>query len=97
MKKYLVSLQFDVADEGDVGMIGIYTEDQLKNVKSVSTGFGNIDGDDYPFDKETDAVEITNEEIKVLKKFGLTNLSFGYCDLSNEEPYNEDDEDDDEY
>lgn len=94
MKKYLVLLRFDVADEGDVGLIGIYTEDQLKNIKSISTGFGNIDGDDYPFDKETDAVEITDEEIKVLEKFGLINLSFGDCWLSDEELSDEDEEND---
>lgn len=96
MKKYLVSLCFDVADEGDVGMVGIYTEDELKSIKSISTGFGNIDGDDYPFDKKTDAVEITDEEIKVLKKFGLDDLSFGSCWLSDEEPYNEEDDEDED-
>lgn len=93
MKKYLVSLCFDVADEGDVGMVGIYTEEELKNVKSISTGFGNIDGEDYSFDKEIDAVEITEEEIKVLEKFRLNNLSFGSCYLSNKKPYSDEDDD----
>jgi hypothetical protein len=94
MKKYLVVLSIDVADEGDVGLIKVITQKELDETKSILTGFGNIDGESYEFDK-SDAVEITNEEIKVLEKFGLTDLQFGYCSLSDEEVENEDD--DEEY
>lgn len=80
MKKYLLVLSLDVADEGDVGCIEVLTSEQLDKIKRVTTGFGNMDGETYGFDK-ADAVEITDEEIKVLEKFGLTSLSFGYCDL----------------
>lgn len=84
MKNYLVKLQVDVADEGDVGLIKVITEEELKEIKSVNTGFGNMEGDIFPFD-EYDAHLITDEEIKVLEKFGLTDLEFGYCSLSEEE------------
>jgi len=87
----------DVADEGDVGLIKVITQKELEKVKSINTGFGNIEGESYHFDEE-DAVEITEDEFKVLKKFGLTDLQFGYCDLSNEElEDDEDDEDDEDY
>jgi len=99
MKKYLVFLKEDVADEGDVGLIEIIDENELNKTKSYSTGFGNIDGDTYPFSKSY-AKEITDDEIKVLEKFGLTNLSFGCCFLSEEEcdddDYDNDDEEDDD-
>jgi len=84
MKKYLVVLSINVADEGDVGLIKVITQKELDKTKSIHTGFGNIDGEAYEFD-ESDAVEITDDEIKVLKKFGLTDLEFGYCSLSGDE------------
>jgi hypothetical protein len=91
MKKYLVVLAIDVADEGDVGLIKVITQKELDETKSIQTGFGNIEGETLQFDK-SDAVEITDEEIRVLEKFGLTDLQFGYCSLSDEEV--EDEEDD---
>lgn len=96
MKKYLVVLQIDVCDEDDVGLIKVITEEELNKIQSINTGFGNIDGNVHPFDK-SDAVEITEEEIKVLKKFGLTDLEFGYCRLSEEEFEYDEDEDEDDY
>jgi len=84
MKNYLVVLAINVADEGDVGLIEVITQKELDETKSIQTGFGNIDGESLPFDK-SDVVEITDEEIKVLEKFGLTDLEFGYCSLSDEE------------
>lgn len=97
MKNYLVVLSIDVADEGDVGLIKVITQKELDETKSIQTGFGNIEGENYQFDK-SDAVEITDEEIKVLEKFGLTNMMFGYCSLSNEEvdDVDNDEEDDDD-
>lgn len=95
MKKYLVVLSMDVADEGDVGLIKVITQKELDETKSIRTGFGNIDGESYEFDK-SDAVEITDDEIKVLEKFGLTDLEFGYCSLSDEEVENEDDDEEDD-
>lgn len=83
-KKYLVVLSIDVADEGDVGLIKVISQKELNRTKSIHTGFGNIEGESYPFE-EADAVEITDAELKVLKKFGLTDLEFGYCSLSDEE------------
>ena len=95
MKKYLV-LSMDVADEGYVGLVKVISQEELDQTKSIQTGFGNIDGVNYPFDK-SDAMEITDGEFKVLEKFGLTDLEFGYCSLSEEE-FDEDDEfDEDEY
>lgn len=95
MKKYLVVLEYDVADEGNVGLVKVITEKELNKTKSVQTGFGNIDGNIHKFDK-SDAIEITPEEIKVLKKFGLTDLEFGYCQLSDEEADDEDYDENDE-
>jgi hypothetical protein len=84
MKKYLVVLSLDVADEGDVGLIELVTEKELKEIKSVDVGFGNIEEEPYEFSKSS-AKLITDEEIKVLKKFKLLNRTFGYCNLSTEE------------
>jgi hypothetical protein len=84
MKKYLVVMMEDVADEADVGLVKVLTEEELDKVKSYQTGFGNLEGEVYPFDKSF-AEEITEEEFKVLEKFGLTDLEFGYCSLSDEE------------
>ena len=92
MKKYLVQIQVDVADEGDVGLIKVLNENKLKEAKSVNTGFGNIEGDSYSFDDIADVEEITEDEYKVLKKFGLTNLQFGSCYISDEEASEEDEE-----
>jgi len=92
MKQYLVVLDFDVADEGNVGLIKVINQDILERTKSIRTNFGEIEGENYQFYK-SDAVEITEEEFKVLKKFGLTDLEFGYCRLS-EDVY---DDQDDEY
>jgi hypothetical protein len=91
MKKYLVVLSIDVADEGNVGLITILTQKELDETKSINTGFGNIDGRCIKFNK-SNALEITNEEIKVLKKFGLTDLEFGYCSLSEDEDYEDEEE-----
>ncbi|MCP4664856.1 MAG: hypothetical protein GY849_00695 [Deltaproteobacteria bacterium] len=85
MKKYLVVRQIDVADEGEVGMVKVITEKKLNDTKSIETGFGNIEGSIYKFDKSS-AVEITEKEYAVLEKFGLTSLEFGYCHLSYEDP-----------
>jgi len=95
MKKYLVVLSIDVADEGDVGLIKVITQKDLDCVKSIQTGFGNIDGDSYKFGK-SEAVEITDEEIKVLEKFGLTDLQFGYCSLSKDKVDDDDNNEDDD-
>ncbi len=92
MKKYLTVLSIDVADEGNVGLIKVMTQKELDEAKSIRTGFGNIEGENYQFDK-SDVVEISEEEIKVLEKFGLTDLEFGYCSLSDEDIEDEDDED----
>ena len=89
MKNYLVVLKQDVADEGDVGLIQVITQDELYEIKSYHAGFGNIEGESYPF-RISHAEEITDDEIKVLKKFGLTNLMFGSCWLSEEECEEED-------
>ena len=91
MQKYLVILKIDVADEGDVGLIKVINQTELSEIKSIHTGFGNMDGENYEFD-ESDAIKITEEEFNVLKKLGLTNLQFGYCNLSDE-PLEEDSED----
>ena len=95
-KQYLVALSIDVADEGDVGLVKVLTQDQLDKVKSIRTGFGNIPGDTYPFDEISDAKEITDEEVAVLRKFRLTDLRFGYCSLSTE-PIDDSEIDDDDY
>lgn len=89
MDRYLIVLSVDVADEGNVGLIKVVTEKELKNIKTIRTGFGNLEGDVFKFEK-TDAVKITDSEFKTLKKFGLTNLEFGYCDLSEIEEEDED-------
>jgi len=96
MKKYLVSLNFDVADEGTVGLVKVITQEQLDKTKSIITGFGYLDGDSRKFVKDY-AVEITDEEFKVLKKLKLTDLEFGECRLSIKEPNDDLDYTDDDY
>lgn len=95
MKNYLIILQANVADEGDVGLIKVLNEEQLEKANFVITGFGNLEGRTTPFDKST-AVEITPEELKVLEKLGLTNLMFGHCSLNETEDPWEDDYDGDD-
>lgn len=90
-KKYLVVLQINVADEGDVGLIQVLNESELNEVKSIDLGFGNIEEDSQPFDR-SDAEEITEEEYKVLKKLGLTDLHFGYCSLSKNQIFEDEDD-----
>lgn len=85
MKRYLVKVEEDVADEGSVGLIKVLNEKELKKAKSINTGFGNIEGDSYSFDDVADVEEITEDEYKTLKKLGLIDLEFGYCDISYEE------------
>lgn len=91
-------MAIDVADEGDVGLIKVVNQNELDKIKSIQTGFGNMDGDSYPFEKSC-AAEISEEEIRVLEKFGLTDLQFGYCNLSEDEAeydeYEDEDEDED--
>lgn len=94
-KKYLVVLSIDVADEGDVGLIEVLTQKQLDETKTIFTGFGNMEGHAVKFEK-SDAVEITDEEIKVLEKFGISGVQFGTCYLSSEEAEYYDDEDDED-
>lgn len=90
MKKYLVIAQVDVADEGDVGLIKVVNESQLESYNSVYTGFGNIEGECLPFyDAVVGVHEISEDEFRVLNKFGLCNLHFGYCRLSKDEPDND--------
>jgi hypothetical protein len=91
MKNYLIVADYDVANEGNVGLIQVVTQDKLYEIGSVYTGFGNLEGDMHPFD-QLNVMEITEEEIEVLAKFGLTNLSFGYCELSLDEYYEDDDD-----
>ena len=92
-QKYLVVLKIDVADEGDVGLIKIITHEQMNEYKYVNTGFGNIEGRKCKFNK-SHATPITDEEIVVLEKFGLTNLEFGDCWFKT--AYDDDDDDDDD-
>ena len=40
----------DVADEGNVGLIKVINEKELEKTKSIRTGFGNIDGENFGFD-----------------------------------------------
>lgn len=99
MKKYLAVVQEDVADEGYVGAIKVFTEKEAKEVCGVCTGFGNIDGDvlEYSID---DMSEISDEDVKVLKKFGIDDIEFGCCffiDESERDDYFSDDEEDEEY
>ena len=51
MKKYLVVLSIDVADEGNVGLIEVINQKELDETKSIRTGFGNTYGGKYEFDK----------------------------------------------
>lgn len=95
MKKFLIVLKTDVADEGDVGLIKVVTQKSLDDINTIYTGFGNIEGKTLDFDKSC-AVEITDEELAVLKKFRLTNLQFGSCFLSGDEYESAEDDDFDE-
>lgn len=88
MRKYLVVLQEDVCDEGYVGAIYLLNQEELDRATSIRTGFGNIEGEIIPFDK-SQAMEITDDEIKVLEKFNLIDLQFGECYFVDEEDYDE--------
>jgi hypothetical protein len=95
MKKYLVVIVQDVADEGDVGLIQVITEKELSKIRSFYAGFGNIEGESYPI-SEAEIQEITEEEIKVLQKFGLNHIIFGSCCLSKNAVEHNDDFDEEE-
>jgi hypothetical protein len=94
MKKFLIVLKIDVADEGDVGLIKVVTQKVLDVINTIHTGFGNIEGKTIDFDKSC-AIEITDEELAVLKKFNLTNLQFGDCCLSGDDYESMEDDDED--
>ena len=83
MKKYLIVIKEDVADEGDVGLVKVVNEDQLSRIKTIRTGFGNIEGDTLKFNRSS-ATELTNEDFQVLEKLKLTDLRFGTCFLEDE-------------
>ena len=68
MKKYLVVLRIDVCDEGNVGLIKVITQEELEKTKSIHTGFGNMNGENYQFDK-SDAAEITEEPAESICTF----------------------------
>lgn len=99
MKNYLVIIRADVADEGDVGLIKVLNEEEYNKADVVYTGFGNIEGETYSLQDVSSVYEISKDELKVLRKFGLTNLRFGYCDIDeydSDETDFDDDWDDEE-
>ena len=78
--KYLLNINMDVADEDDAILVAIIDSDtyeQLKESKVYASMF-QVDTDDYDFDEiGASVLPITEEEIKVLKKFGLDRVEAG--------------------
>ena len=78
MKKYLLKLQIDVADEDDATLLTVVDEDTLAKIKNsdvVATMF-QCDIDPVPFDEiptynTVEITEITDEEYEVLKKLNI--------------------------
>jgi hypothetical protein len=79
MKKYLLFYCVDVADEGNVILSKIYTEQEKNDLLKTKyrASFGNISNDRYDEVEESDFQEISNDEIIVLKKFCLDRINTG--------------------
>lgn len=94
MKKYLLKLEIDVADEDDATLLTVVDEDTLAKIKTsnvVATMF-QCDVDPVPFDSLYDydtveITEITDEEYEVLKKLNI--YTSGGCILFSDEDGNE--------
>lgn len=77
--KYLLNVEMDVADEDDAILVAIIDEDtyeQLKDSKVYASMF-QVDADECDFDEVGTVLPITDEEIKVLQKFGLDRVEAG--------------------
>jgi len=77
--KYLLNVKMDVADEDDAILIAIIDEDTYKQLKDskVYASMFQADSDEYDFDEVADVLPITDEEIRVLQKFGLDRVKAG--------------------
>lgn len=81
-QKYLLNLTRDVADEEDARLVAIVDEEtKNKLLKCTFTiSMFQVDTDDESFDEEFGEeafTPITDEEEKVLKKFGLNDIRVG--------------------
>ena len=94
MKKYLLKLQIDVADEDDATLLTVVDEDTLAKIKTsnvVATMF-QCDVDPVPFNRlsnynTVEITEITDEEYEVLKKLNI--FTHGGCIYFSDEDGND--------
>lgn len=83
-KQYLITCKTDVADEGDIIYIGIVPGKEMPDFMSQKIeryGFsGNLDCDDgiHYVEDFMKAQAITDDELNVLKKFGILDLNTGF-------------------
>lgn len=91
MKKYLLKLQIDVADESDATLLTVVDEDTLAKIKAstvIATMF-QCDVDPVPFYRlphydTVEITEITDAEYEVLKKLNIF-IKGGYIGFSDED------------
>jgi hypothetical protein len=78
MKYYLLKLQENVADEDDVSLIKLFTEDEKKEYENgyYSTGFGNLEGENFKLTPKK-FKEISKEHYQILKKYDLDGFGGG--------------------
>jgi len=85
--KYLLNVKMDVADEDDAILIAIIDEDTYKQLKDskVYASMFQADSDEYDFDEVADVLPITDEEIRVLQKFGLDRVKAGAIQFTDKD------------
>jgi len=90
MKNYLLYYNSDVADEGNIVMIKIFTESEkneiIKSKTTLTACFGSMESDEKVKIEEEDFTEISEDEVKMLKRLRIDDINTGI-------QFNEDDED----
>ena len=102
MKKYFISIKIDL-NFGDCDATAYYTrlsnEAALKEMRKtkVTAIEADYENDAQSFNDVADVTEVTDEEIAVLKKFNLDNISIGNILLVDEDGMESDIQFDDYY
>ncbi len=91
MKKYFISIEINL---GDDDATAYYTRlaneaalNEMRKTKVTATqaDYAQDEDDAEPFNDVAEVTEVTDEEIAVLKKFGLDHVSIGSILLSDED------------
>lgn len=91
MKKYLVDIRKNIADEDDAVLIAVVDENTLNDLRKtdVYISMFQIDCyDPYKFDDVARVSELSEKELLMLDKLGLAYVktgSFSFCNEENDE------------